>query len=345
MPVTTLKYLLMAAVASSLLADCQVLKTMVPTGGDAGLQHQRIVQAQADLAGLNEAEALLRLNNRWLARHIEDSLGSRIASDPLYTLRRLSVDFGRQAALLNVLLDIGDGQGQSISTSLYGEILLDYNGADLEWLPLLHDVEVTSREFVFAGETYEEPLPGLSEQLAQQFNTVVLQALFDDDANLIGLDAVPLAEVSVGASLPGFSMEPAIKSANLRGVFMVAGSATLIESQATTIALDMTFIPDLSTCPADVTVSRAGFVREVKDREPVGMARKVDHNADIKYFYSEIAGADEPLTIIHYWFADGEPMAVEELPVGSSYRWRTWSGRGSAGEGAERWEVLVVELK
>ena len=343
MPLATLKYPLLAVLASSLLAACQVLQTIVPLGGDAGLQYQRIAQAEASLAELDGAEALIRLNNRWLAGHIEDSIRARVVSQPHYTLRRLGVNFGRQAGLLNASLDISDGQGNVISVRLGGEVLLDYNGAELEWLPLLHDFEITSRDFVFAGGTYAEPAPDLTEQLELQFEAGVMQALIEDGANLVKLDAVPLAEVRVGASLPGFSMSPAVASSDLHGVFMVAGSATLIESQATTIALDVTFIPDLSACPADVTVSRAGFVREVKDREPVGMARKVDDSTGIRYFYSEIAGAREPLTIIHYWFADGEPMAVEELPVGSSYRWRTWSGRGSAGEGARRWEVLVVE--
>jgi hypothetical protein len=320
-----------------------VLQTIVAPSGDAGIQYQRIAQAEARLADLDGAEALIRLNNRWLARHVEDSLRARIVSQPHYTLRRLGVKFGRQAGLLEASLDIGDGQGNVISANLKGEVLLDYNGAALEWLPLLHEFEITSRDFVFADGNYAQPLPDLTGQLDQQFHISVLQALIDEGVNQIHLEAVPLADVSVGLSLPGFSTAPAVASSGLRGVFMVAGSATLIESQATTIALDMTFIPDLSACPADVTVSRAGFVREVKDREPVGMARKVDDITDIDYFYSEIAGAKEQLAIIHYWFADGEPMAVEELPVGPSYRWRTWSGRGSAGQGAKRWEVLVVE--
>jgi hypothetical protein len=56
-----------------------------------------------------------------------------------------------------------------------------------------------------------------------------------------------------------------------------------------------------------------------------------------------IAGAERPLTIIHYWFADGLPQTVEELPVGPSERWRTWSTKGTATSSASRWEVLVVE--
>jgi len=135
----------------------------------------------------------------------------------------------------------------------------------------------------------------------------------------------------------------ATRSRQLRGQFMVAGSASLIDSAFTTLALDMTFVPDLSTCPADVTVSRAGFTHDIESREPVGIAHSLGDGEEIDFFYSEISGARQPLTIIHYWFADGLPMVVEELPVGESYRWRTWSDRGTAGADASRWEVLVVE--
>jgi len=126
-------------------------------------------------------------------------------------------------------------------------------------------------------------------------------------------------------------------------VFIIAGSAVLIDSTATSIALDMAFIPDLSTCPADVTVSRAEFVRDIESREPVGIAKDISSKADVRYFYSEIAGAKRPLTIIHYWFANGLPLTVKELDVGPSERWRTWSTKGDVNSDASQWEVLVVE--
>ena len=95
MPARTLKCLLLLVLASSLLAGCQVLQTIVPPGGDAGLQYERITRAQASLAELGEAEALLRLNNRWLAQRIEEQLQARITLEERYQLRRLDVDFVR----------------------------------------------------------------------------------------------------------------------------------------------------------------------------------------------------------------------------------------------------------
>lgn len=124
---------------------------------------------------------------------------------------------------------------------------------------------------------------------------------------------------------------------------MLAGSAMLIDTSITTVALDLAFIPDLSTCPADVTVSRAAFASDIRSREPVGIARNMDDAADVRYFFSEISGARHPLTIMHYWFADGLPLAVEELAVGQSERWRTWSAKIASENEASQWEVLVVE--
>jgi hypothetical protein len=69
----------------------------------------------------------------------------------------------------------------------------------------------------------------------------------------------------------------------------------------------------------------------------------MNDSEDASYFHTEISGAKRPLTIVHYWFADGQPVAIEELPVEPSEHWRTWSSKGSSRTGASHWEVLVVE--
>ena len=326
-----------------LLAGCAVIPGIGPVSEKASLQIQRTALAQDKLQALQQVDSLIKLNNRWLAQHLESRLHAQAASSQAYSFRKLKLDFGQQAILLDALLDINDNQGNVITAVLTGEILLDFSSAQLEWFLLIHQFEISSRNFVFADGTYAEPIPELVEQTLQGFNTSITQALAGQGNNIIPLDVLPLGEVSVGVSLPDFTDMVARRAEQLRGLFMVTGSAMLIESQATTLALDMTFIPNLSTCPADVTVSRAGFTRGVESREPVGMASSLGDTEQISYFYSEISGAKQPLTIIHYWFADGLPMVVEELLVGESYRWRTWSERGSAGAGASRWEVLVVE--
>ena len=64
--------------------------------------------------------------------------------------------------------------------------------------------------------------------------------------NAIPLNALPLGKIEVGASLPGFTHSAANKKQLLNGIFMVIGSAMLIESSVTTIVLDLEFNPNLS---------------------------------------------------------------------------------------------------
>ncbi len=229
------------------------------------------------------------------------------------------------------------------TATLWGDVLLLYRDKGLEWRPRFNELQINSKEFVFAGNSYVVPDPELTQTLLQNLNRDIAQAVVESGVNTISLNPVPLGEIQVGASLPGFAESTARNTQSLRGVFRIAGSAVLIEPSVTSIALDLAFIADLSTCPADILVSRAEFARDIQSREPVGIARNMGNTTDVGYFFSEISGAERPLTIIHYWFADGLPVAAEELPVGASERWRTWSSKGAANSNVSQWEVLVVE--
>lgn len=337
------RHLISIIASLCLLAGCAVMSGIGPASEKASLQIQRTAEAQVKLQNLEQVDSLVKLDNHWLSAHFESRLQAQAAASETYSFRRLKLDFDQQAILLEALVDVSDSKGNVISANLIGEILLDFSGDKLEWFPMVHQFEINSRDFLFDDSIHAEPPPGLVQRTLQGFTADITQALLEQGDNVIPLDVVPLPTLSVGVALPDFTDAPAQLTEQLRGLFMVTGNAILIESRATTLALDMAFIPELSTCPADVTVSRAGFTHDVESREPVGIASKLDDSEKISYFYSEISGAKQPLTIIHYWFADGRPMEVEELAVGESYRWRTWSDRGSAGADAHRWEVLVVE--
>ncbi|MGA9574690.1 MAG: hypothetical protein WBS20_12170, partial [Lysobacterales bacterium] len=220
---------------------------------------------------------------------------------------------------------------------------LQYRGNGLEWRPRFSQLQITSNDFVFAGSSYVEASPELTRTMLANLNRDIARATIESNRNSIPITPVPLGEIQVGASLPELTGPTASATQSLRGVFMVAGSALLIDSPFTSVALDLAFIPDISTCPADVTVSRAEFTSEIQSREPVGIVRTIKNAGDVRYFYSEISGAKRPLTIIHYWFADGLPQAVEELSVGPSERWRTWSTNVAAENEVSQLEVLVVE--
>ena len=326
-----------------LMAGCSVLQTEKPVTELASLQYQRTASETLALQELQDIDTLIRLDNRWLAKQFEMVLVSQATLGDSHVFRKFKAEFISQIIRLESIVDINDDMGNTISATLFGDVVLKYRGEALEWHPRFSQVQVTSKDFTFANVSYTQADPEFTRSILQNLNTDLAQAVVENGMNRIPLNPVPLGEIQVGASLPGFVESTASNTQSLRGVFMVAGSAVLVDSSSTSIALDLSFIPDLSTCPADVTVSRAEFVRDVESREPVGVANHMDSTTDVRYFYSEIAGAKRPLTIIHYWFANGLPVTAEELPVGPSERWRTWSAKAKTDDHTTRWEVMVVE--
>ena len=338
-----LTVLLCLVTGLQLVTACSLLQTEMPVTELASLQNQRAASEHLALQELQDIDTLIRLDNRWLAKQFETVLKAQATLGETYKFRKFKIKFINQIILLESIVDIKDENGNTINATLSGDIVLKYMGNDLEWHAHFSQLQINSKDFSFANASYTEADPEFTRATLQNLDTDLAQAVVENGMNTIPLNPVPLGEIQVGASLPGFAESTARYTQSLRGVFMVAGGAVLVDSSITSIVLDLAFIPDLSTCPADVTVSRAEFVRDVQSREPVGIVRHMNSSADVRYFYSVITGAQRPLTIIHYWFADGLPLTVEELPVGPSERWRTWSAKGSATNNASRWEVLVVE--
>lgn len=326
-----------------ILVTCSIVPTQTSDNRVPSLQNQRAANAGLAVLALENIDTLIKLDNDWLTQHFTTVLKAQSALGGFYSFDKIKIVFNNQYINLRIIVDIKDEEGNTINATLSGDILLNYSGNGLEWRPRFNQLQINSKNFTFANSSYTEPDAELSRTTLQNLNTDLVQAVIENGSNTIPLDPVPLGKVQVGASLPGFADSSAQNTQSLRGVFMIAGSAMMIESSVTSIALDLAFIPDLSTCPADVTVSRAEFARDVASREPVDIASDINNATDVNYFYSEIAGAKRPLTIIHYWFADGLPMVAEELGVGPSERWRTWSSKGSTNGSASQWEVLVVE--
>jgi hypothetical protein len=310
--------------ACTLLEKTGFLPQFGPFNDKASLQGQRAVSANNVLQELDEIDTLIKLDNRKLAEQIAGGLKAQAALTGSFYFSKLNVRFYKQYIALDSELDITDSNGNHVSATATGDILLDFSGNHLEWFPRFDHLQVNSADFIFEQMAYIEPNPALNQLLLQRLNSDIADVLILHDFNSIPLNAVPLGEIELGASVPGLSQSRAKSKRLLNGVFIVAGSAVLVEPSVTSIALDLRFIPELSSCPVDVAVSRAVFSKDVKDREPVGLARNMNVAEDVSYFYSEISGATRPLTIIHYWFADGEPRAVEELEVKTSERWRTW---------------------
>jgi hypothetical protein len=319
------------------------MQTDRPVPEHTPTQTQRAAVAELALLKMDEIDALVKLDNGPLGRQIASVLREQASESGDFYFRELDVQFNRQWISLSSTVDIADGTGNIVRATAAGDILLEFSGNSLQWFPLFSQLHITSTDFNYADGSYAESIPELDELALDRLNRNVTDALLLYDNNSIPLDAIPLADIEVGATLPTFSNTTAFQTQALKGIFIVAGSATVIEPKVTSIALDLEFIPDFSVCPADISVSRSVFVKEIRSREPHGLVRNMADLADLQHFYSEISGAKRPMTIIHYWFADGQPWVVKELAVGPSERWRTWSSRGADKTDASHWRVLVVE--
>ena len=331
------------AVVAQFLFACASPQQTGPASEQASIQNQRVASAELALAELDEIDTLLRLDNHKLAEQIFRVLSAQAATSEKYNLHKLKLRFNKQYIALESGLEITDETGNIISASIYGDVSLDFNGNHLEWFPRFNQLHISSSNFSFEQGAYAEPTSELNQQLLQRLNADMADALLLHDNNAIPLNAVPLGKIEVGASLPGFARSAASETQLLNGAFIVVGSAMLIEPSVTSIALDLEFHPNLSHCPADVTVTRAGFTSNINEREPAGFVRGLTDEEGVRYFYTEISGVVRPLTIIHYWFADGQLLVVDELPVEPSERWRTWSSQDGTHTGPSHWKVLVVE--
>lgn len=332
----------LAALTQCLFA-CSALPPLPSFNKPPPEQSRRLAIAQAETERLKKVDAVVKLDNQKLSREIRREIMARAKAVAGFDMKDIQVSFGQQVVELQAALSISDKAGNSVPATAAGDIVFDYSGDHLEWIPHFQQLNIQADEFTWENATYGSPQPALQADLLARLNNGLFEPLVLHDLNVIPLRAVPLGTLEVGVALPGLGNAEARQSKKLNGVFIVKSSAVLIEKRATTVALDLGFIPDFSNCPADVRVSRAGFTRQIKNHEPVGLVHHVKSADDVHFFYTEISGAKRPLTIIHYWFEDGEPLAVEELPVGSSKRWRTWSSKVAGHPGAHRWEVLVVE--
>jgi hypothetical protein len=321
---------------------CAVLEEWLPDSESPVIQNERASRALASLEKLGEIDAYIKLDNKLLGDHIRAELEAQAAATGKFEFTRLRVRFERQHIALEAVLLVTDGPGEPREAAVSGDVLLAFSGDQLIWLPHFNELIFRDNDFVFFGDR-EEPGPeALLSGLLEQINRDITDAVIVLGKNVVRINPVPLGSIEVGADLAGFIDVSASNSHALGGVFTVAGSTILIEPSITSIALDLEFIPSISTCPADIHVSRSTFANEIRAREPIGIARLVDDLGEMRYFFTEISGASRSTAVVHYWFADGKPVAVEELPVEPSFRWRTWSSK-TIDRTAGNWEVIVVE--
>jgi hypothetical protein len=87
-------------------------------------------------------------------------------------------------------------------------------------------------------------------------------------------------------------------------------------------------------------VDQMVFCTGVQDREPVGADTAFADTVGEVYCFTQISGADEPTTVSHVWYLNGEEKASVELSVGGQ-KWRTWSSKRIPAEWDGAWKVEV----
>jgi len=329
--------------AFALLAGCAALTQYLPVFEEESVESQRATVAMSSLATLGEPDAYIKLGNEMLGEQVRAGLLAQDAAAGAYRFARLNVRFARQVITLSALVEITDAAGHTLTTAVQGDVILTYSGNQLIWLPQFNELQVRNKDFFFEGAVYLEASEDLRTDLLRRVNRDIADAVIVLGRNTVRINALPLGQVEVGVTLTSLGGTAATRSHVLGGVFTVAASAILVEPGQTSIALDLEFIPNISPCSADVRVSRSAFAREVSEHEPVGIVRFLDNGPAENHFFTEIEGATRPTQVVHYWFADGQPVALEELPVEPSQRWRTWSSHLIDPGRARNWEVIVVE--
>lgn len=328
---------------SCLLWGCAVMDESQPSVEKTPIENQRVSLAAASLHALDEVDAYIRLDNKPLQSRIRDGLTALAAEIEDLEFSRIKVQFSRQVIELEAILQVDNGPDDQLSAALSGDVILTFSGNQLKWLPHFDQLRVAESVFLSEGPSYSQARSDFEELLLRRVNREIADAVIVLGRNVVPINPLPLGQIEVGAALTNFPDVIATSSQSLGGVFTVAGSTILIEPGVTSIAVDLGFIPSISDCPADLKVSRSTFAREIKNREPIGITRFLDEKAAPTHFFTEITGASRSTAVVHYWFADGMPVQLEELSVEPSYRWRTWSSMTIDPERARNWEVIVVD--
>ncbi len=334
---------LTAFAVSQLVFGCAVLKEGQPPTGTSPIEDNRVSQALASLRDLEQVDVYIKLNNNPLRKRIQDELKARASETTDFQITRIRVRFARQVIAIEATMQIANGFDEPLGAKLNGDAILTFSGNQLNWLPRFDRLKVSDSGFEFEGQTYSEATGELEDMLLQRVNSEVADAVIVAGRNVVQINPLPLGQIEVGAALTNFPGVASTSTHALGGVFTVTNSSILVERGTTSIAADLGFIPNISDCPADLQVSRSTFASQIINREPVGITRLLDEKIAVSHFFTEISGATRPTAVVHYWFADGKPVELEELPVEPSYRWRTWSSMSIDPKLASNWEVIVVE--
>lgn len=341
-----MRYVLVRFVAAMVFAiqlvGCAVVDSRYPPVAKPTVQKHMVSIARNSLASMKEVDALLRINNSILASEISAGLTAAASDSDDLAISDMFVRFGRQSITLRGDVDFSDSEGNTVSGTVQGDVIIAMGGSEVTWLPHFTTLEVSEENFTFGGEFFAAATNALLDRFLDNLNGEIIRHLITGGENTIALAAMPLDQIDLQSEITGIAGASGAASQKLGGVFTISGSSILITPKTTTLALDLEFIANVSNCPSDLKVNRSAFARGVEGREPVGITRGISSDENVRFFFTEIA-AKEQTNVYHYWFSDGRPAAIVRLEVGESPSWRTYSSKQLGSNSVRVWEVLVVE--
>lgn len=300
-----ISWIAIALVLTLLLSACAVPQS--------GPQEVGLEPPAAEPGAWVETDALLRINSEVLASHFRSGLNQLGSLDGIeFRGAEFSFDGASIGLAIPALLTEPDGSSREVA--LAGEIILSFSGAGLRWFPYIDHV---------AGETAgsEDEVQNVLERV----NSALVRQIVIPGGNALAAALAPAREITLGARLPALSGEASSAQYTLPGAFTVAASRVQANAEYTAMALDLEYVPGISHCTGDISISRSAFARRIVNREPREIEARLDPASPELHYFTEVSDARRSLTLVHYWFADGRPIGVTELPVEPSARWRTWS--------------------
>ncbi|MDX1379667.1 MAG: DUF2914 domain-containing protein [Xanthomonadales bacterium] len=313
----------LAATTALVLGACEGLFPERATPVEGEIDARALSELRQDLDRLDTVDVHVEVDNAWLGERVRAGLERAPATGVEIT----GSDVRFRDGVGRVSASFVDRRQPDQALRLDGRLEFGFEGRAITW----------HVRFERADES------GVDSDWLDAFNDALHAALEDGELNRVPVMPSPLAEVAASARLLTPIEIDGSARQSMDGVYVLAGLATHVGSDATRFAAQLAFVPRLAGCAPAVTLTRGTFTRRIEEREPVEPVRLPRSTADLQHFYTEIAGAREPLTVVHWWFADGQPVAVEELPVEPSARWRTWSSNTVDDPGARNWSVLVFE--
>ncbi len=320
---------------STLLAAMLVACAVPESDPELGVNHmdtqiQRVRQSAEDLARLERVDLLLDLDSQRLSRALRMDLADALPAVPGWNGNDVDVSVGRGYVAL-------DFQGRYEATS---DVAVPVRVSG-EAIPVFHPDHLVWR--IELSNLVTEQLVLEPRAVLDRLQNDLARALADRNGGTVALEALPLGILEAGIRLRSPFEVVRSESRALAGVLIPERVAALVDPDRTRLALQLGFVPELPYCEPTVGIGRATFAGNIRDREPIQLRVTQARPGEIQVFFSEITDVREATTVVHYWFADGQPVAVTQLGVQPSARWRTWSAAPTDVGQVSRWQVLVLE--